>query len=122
MGDLFLQWYIQLGLIIVLAIILRIFKKYVPNFLKKTHLKKLDFLTIPILIAIHFISVGLFKLSLIPFIVFGMGFFGIVLAIIQYLYEEFRYKQFFIVYWRILDLIVIIIYFVLLVYQVVQVI
>ncbi|WP_027107369.1 DUF3397 family protein [Ligilactobacillus ceti] len=122
MGDLFLQWYIQLGLIIVLAIILRIFKKYVPNFFKKTHLKKLDFLTIPILIAIHFISVGLFKLSLIPFIVFGMGFFGIVLAIIQYLHEEFRYKRFFIVYWRILDLIVIIIYFVLLVYQVVQVI
>lgn len=91
-----------------------IIKKY-PKF------KRLDVFSLFVLVAIHFLSQNLIGLSLIPFLICGLSLYGLAMTILYALLEgQIIYKKFLIRFWRICDLVIVGLYFVLLIFKVVS--
>ena len=109
-----MEWYIQLAIIFVCWLILDLIWKK----LKIKKLRVIDLLTPLILVALHFLSVQLMGLSVIPFIIFGLAVFGVLKTVLHaYLEGEILYSSFFLGFWRVVDLVALSSYIVLLIFQ-----
>lgn len=85
-------------------------------------LKILD-LNLPLLFcALHFLSSDLLGLSLLPFLVFALGLFGIAMTLTYVFFEgDIIYSAFFVRYLRVADMLALVAYLILLVLQFVRV-
>lgn len=112
------QWYVQLLILILVWIVLTFLKstilsKKFPNF------KRLDIFSLFLLVAINFLSEEMMNFSLVPFIICVLSAYGLIMA----LYDAFSqgqiiYKRFLVRFWRITDLLLLVIYFCLLIFKI----
>ena len=85
-------WYVQLLILILVWLILtllkkRFFRKQLKNF------KRLDVMSLFLLVSIHFLSQDVMGLSIIPFLICGLSAYGLFLSILYVLMEgQILYK------------------------------
>lgn len=108
------KWYLQLAIVFICWLVLSLVWKKI----KIKRLKIIDVLTLLILVAIHFLSVQLMGLSVLPFMTFGLAIFGILKTVLHaYLEGEILYSSFLLEFWRVVDLVAVSVYIVLLIFQ-----
>lgn len=112
------SWYVQLFILIVVWLILtflknKLFKRQLKRF------KRLDVMSIFLLVAIHFLSQNIMGLSLIPFLICGLSAYGLMMTVLYAVLEgQIIYKRFLIRFWRVADILFLGTYCVLLVFKI----
>lgn len=114
------EWYIQLLILILVWLILtllkkRFFRKQLKNF------KRLDVMSLFLVVAIHFLSQDVMGLSIILFLICGLSAYGLIMTILYALMEgQILYKKFLIKFWRVADILFLGTYCVLLIFKIVS--
>ncbi|KRL04677.1 DUF3397 family protein [Liquorilactobacillus oeni] len=115
--DKIFQWYWQLLFLSLIWLVLRLWKKFrlKPRIFSK-RVKPVDILTVFILYGIHLLSLEILHVSMLPYLFLGMGLLGIGMTLV-YVFIEKRlvYREFFLHYWRFVDIVVFLLYTLLLV-------
>ncbi|MBD5069379.1 MAG: DUF3397 domain-containing protein [Lactobacillus sp.] len=107
-------WYVTLISLILLWIVLSFLKRYLKKIWPKK-LRVVDIMMLFLVVAIAQLSVELTGLSLLPFLAFAVSAYGLALTVyLVYTEDDFRLKRFIVVYWRTLDILMLLVYCVLL--------
>lgn len=107
-------WYVTPISLILLWIVLSFLKRYLKKIWPKK-LRVVDIMMLFLVVAIAQLSVELTGLSLLPFLAFAVSAYGLALTVyLVYTEDDFRLKRFIVVYWRTLDILMLLVYCVLL--------
>lgn len=110
-----LEWWEQLIILAVVWLILSLIRKKWPGFWRRLHVKRLDIVVIPLFIGVCDLSTQVFKLSLFPYIIFLLAVMGILIIIGMVSQNgDLIYRTFFLYFWRLTDILILVIYIVLL--------
>ena len=111
-------WYIMPIVILIIWMALTFLKKNFAKYWPK-RLRIIDIMMLVLLLGIHGLSVTLTGLSLLPFLAFAAGAFGLVLTVyLVYTEDDFRVRRFFVIYWRTLDIFIVGMYIILLLIEI----
>ena len=107
-------WYVTPISLILIWIVLSFLKRYLKKIWPKK-LRVVDIMMLFLVVAIAQLSVELTGLSLLPFLAFAVSAYGLALTVyLVYTEDDFRLKRFIVVYWRTLDILMLLVYCVLL--------
>lgn len=111
------SWYVEFVILMIIWIILGVIKRKFPQFWPKKILV-LDVMLVFVIFGLHSVSVAWTGLSILPFMAFAASAYGLVLTLyLIYKEDDFRFKRFFVTYWRTLDIIGIGTYFIMIFIQ-----
>ena len=111
-------WYIMPIVILIIWMALTFLKKNFAKYWPK-RLRIIDIMMLVLLLGIHGLSVTLTGLSLLPFLAFAASTFGLVLTVyLVYTEDYFRVRRFFVIYWRTLDIFIVVMYIILLLIEI----
>lgn len=111
-------WYIMPIVILIIWMALTFLKKNFAKYWPK-RLRIIDIMMLVLLLGIHWLSVTLTGLSLLPFLAFAASAFGLVLTVyLVYTEDDFRVRRFFVIYWRTLDIFIVGMYIILLLIEI----
>lgn len=110
MPDLFTTWFGQLALLAAVTVILLVIRRLLGRFWPR-RLNVLDFWPPLLLIFTHFLTLQATESSLLPYEIISLMIFGIGLTVLEVIQRgEILYWRFFKLYWRLCDLVTIVVY------------